>query len=188
MKEVIPILVFFIIVGVIISSNYISHQIGSNYYKENQSFKIHDLLQEYLPDLHNYHYLVDIVALVILIPAFFYFNQTLTIEFLTKFLIIMFIRAFSVISTVLPKYENCDETFTFRSFFLGGCYDKIFSGHTSFILLLTLMYWREHLINSMTLFGLNFINILAILLTRSHYTVDVIMAIFVTTTIFNLNI
>jgi hypothetical protein len=188
MKEVIPIIVFFIIVGVIIASNYISHIIGSNYYKDNKSNTIHDLLQDVLPDYHNFHFIIDIIGLAVLIPAFFFFNETLTIEFLTKFLIIMFIRAFTVISTVLPKYENCDETFTFRSFFLGGCYDKIFSGHTSFILLLTLMYWKEHIINGLTLFGINFVNILAILLTRSHYTVDVILAVFVTTTVFKLQI
>ena len=188
MGEIIPILVFFIIVGVIIASNYISHIIGSNYYKENKTNKVHDILQDVLPDLHNYHYVIDLIGLAVLIPAFFYFNETLTIEFLTKFLIIMFIRAFTVISTVLPKYEHCDETFTFRSFFLGGCYDKIFSGHTSFILLLTLIYLREHIINGLALLGINFVNILAILLTRSHYTVDVILAVFVTTTVFNLQI
>lgn len=188
MKEAVPIIVFLIIVAVIISSNYISHKIGSNYYKKNTSNKIHDLLHDFLPDLYNYHYIIDLIGLAVIIPAFFYFNDSLTIEFLTKFLIIMFIRAFTVISTVLPKYENCDETFTFRSFFLGGCYDKIFSGHTSFILLLTLIYWREHLINGATLLGINFVNILAILLTRSHYTVDVILAVFVTTTIFKLQI
>lgn len=188
MKEAIPIIVFLIIIIVIISSNYISHKIGSNFYKNSRSNKIHDLLHDYLPDLYNYHYIIDLIGLAVIIPSFFYFNSSLTVEFLTKFLIIMFIRSFTTISTVLPKYENCDETFTIRSFFLGGCYDKIFSGHTSFILLLTLFYWREQLINGKTLLGINFLNILAILSTRSHYTVDVVLAVFVTITIFKLQI
>jgi hypothetical protein len=188
MKDLFPIIVFLIIIIVIIGSNYLSHTIGSNYYKEKNINKIHDLFHDILPDLHNYHYIIDLVGLAVVIPAFLYFNESLTIEFLTKFLIIMFIRAFTVVSTVLPKYENCDETFTFRSFLLGGCYDKIFSGHTSFILLLTLIYYREHMINSLTLIGINFINVLSILLTRSHYTVDILLAIFVTTTIFKVQI
>lgn len=181
-------LVFFFIIITVILSNYLSHKIGSEYYKSNSKNKIHDLLQDLLPDLHNYHFVIDILCILVMIPAFFYFNERLIVEFLSKFLIIMFIRAFTIISTVLPKYENCDETFTTRSFFLGGCYDKIFSGHTSFILLLTLMYWRENIINLGALFSINLLNILAIISTRSHYTVDVLMAIFVTLTIFQSNI
>jgi len=180
--------VFLLIIGTIILSNYLSHYIGSNYYKNNKQNKIHDILQENIPDLHDYHFIIDILGLLVLIPAFFYFNESLSVEFLTKFLIIMFIRAFTILATVLPKYENCDETFGFRSFFLGGCYDKIFSGHTSFVLLLTLFYFREHLINLPTLFAINIVNILGIISTRSHYTIDVLLAIFVTTTIFNLQI
>jgi hypothetical protein len=115
-------------------------------------------------------------------------NDTLNTEFIAKFTIIMFIRAFTIISTILPKHQVCSDTFDVRSYFLGGCYDKIFSGHTSFMLLLTLLYYREHIINEFSLIGINSINILLILATRSHYTVDILLAIFVTTTIFNIKI
>jgi hypothetical protein len=170
-------------------SNYVSHLIGSNFYKGTPTnYKIHDLLHEVLPEIHDYHYIIDIIALVAVIPAFIYFNHTLSVEFLTKFLIIMLIRAFTIISTVLPKYERCDETFTFRSFCVGGCYDKIFSGHTSFILLLTLFYLRENIIKLPVFYGINILNMLAIIATRSHYTIDVLIAIFVTFTIFNIKI
>ena len=183
------ILIFFVLVIIIISSNYISHLIGSNFYKGvPTSYKIHDILHDILQEIHNHHYIIDIIALIILIPAFIYFNNDLSVEFLTKFLIIMFIRSFTIISTVLPKYEQCDEKFTIRSFFLGGCYDKIFSGHTSFTLLLTLMYYREDIINLPTLYVTNIFNMLSIIATRSHYTVDVLIAIFVTFTIFNIKI
>jgi hypothetical protein len=183
------IIIFFALVITIISSNYISHLIGSNFYKEiPTSYKIHDLLHDILPDINKYHYIIDIIAFIIIIPAFIYFNSDLSIEFLTKFLIIMLIRSFTIISTVLPKYERCDETFTLRSFFLGGCYDKIFSGHTSFTLLLTLMYYREDIINLPTLYVTNILNMLLIIATRSHYTIDVLIAFFVTLTIFNIKI
>ena len=100
----------------------------------------------------------------------------------------MLIRAFTTISTILPKHKICNETIGIRSLLLGGCYDKIFSGHTSFTLLLTLLYYREHIINLPLLLGINAANILAILATRSHYTVDVLLAIFVTTTIYSIKV
>jgi hypothetical protein len=96
----------------------------------------------------------------------------------------MVLRSFTILLTILPKYEECNDPFTWQSLFLGGCYDKIFSGHTSFVLLLTLMYYREHMINMPALYGINIFNILAILSTRSHYSIDVFIAIFVTITIF----
>lgn len=180
---------FIIVIIVIFGLNYLCHIIGMEFYKdEPTSYKIHDLLHSILPDLHDYHIFVDIIGSIAVIPALFYFNQELTVEFLTKFLIIMLIRAFTIVSTVLPKYERCDTRFELRNFILGGCYDKIFSGHTSFILLLTLMYYREHIINLPSLYGINLLNMLAIIATRSHYTVDVILAVFVTTTLFNMKI
>ena len=100
----------------------------------------------------------------------------------------MFIRAFTTIATILPKHKICNEKINIRSLLLGGCYDKIFSGHTSFTLLLTLLYYREHIINLPLLIGINATNIPAILATRSHYTVDVLLAIFVTTTIYSIQI
>uniref|UniRef100_A0A6C0IF96 Sphingomyelin synthase-like domain-containing protein n=1 Tax=viral metagenome TaxID=1070528 RepID=A0A6C0IF96_9ZZZZ len=183
------ILIFFIVIIIIFGLNYWCHLIGMDFYKDQPTnYKIHDLLHSVLPDLHDYHISIDIIGFIAVIPAIMYFNQELTIEFLTKFLIIMLIRAFTIVSTVLPKYERCDTKFDYRNFILGGCYDKIFSGHTSFILLLTLLYYREHIINLPTLFVMNIINMLAIIATRSHYTVDVLIAIFVTTTIFNVKI
>ena len=100
----------------------------------------------------------------------------------------MLIRSVSILSTILPSHQKCDKEIYLSSVFYGGCYDKIFSGHTSFILLLTLLYFREHIINMPTLIALNATNILLILATRSHYTVDILLAIFVTSTIYKINI
>ena len=128
------------------------------------------------------------IGLLGVISLFIVSTQTLTTEFLAKFLIIMLIRSFTIISTILPKHENCEDKFSIREFFLGGCYDKIFSGHASFILLLTLLYYREHIIGLVPLLGINIINCLLILATRSHYTVDILLAVFVTTTIYTIHI
>jgi len=181
-------IVYFIIILVIIfGSNYAVLKLGSNYYKDS-GYELFDITHYILPDLHSYHYITDFIGLGVLISLYFLSNETLTTEFLAKFTIIMFIRAFTTIATILPKHKICNETITTRSLLLGGCYDKIFSGHTSFTLLLTLLYYRENIINLPLLLGINATNILAILATRSHYTVDVLLAIFVTTTIYTIKI
>jgi hypothetical protein len=100
----------------------------------------------------------------------------------------MFIRSITIATTILPKNDTCDDTLSFRTFFLGGCYDKIFSGHTATTLLLTLIYYREHIINLESLLSINIVNMFFIIATRAHYTVDVLLSIFVTTTIYKLDI
>ena len=172
------------ILSVIFISNYAVLKLGSNYYTDGKEVELFDISHLILPDLHSIHYITDIIALCGIISIYFLSNDNLITEFLAKFLIIMLIRAFTTISTILPKHKICNDKINTRSLLLGGCYDKIFSGHTSFTLLLTLLYYREHIINLPVLLGVNITNILAILATRSHYTVDVLLAIFVTLTIY----
>ena len=181
-------LIFISMLLVILVSNYATLKIGSQHYESTDKFELFDIFHKILPDLHAYHYLVDLIGLFAVLSMFLVSNDTLNTEFIAKFTIIMFIRAFTIISTILPKHQVCTDNFDIRSYFLGGCYDKIFSGHTSFLLLLTLLYYREHIINEFSLIGLNAVNILLILATRSHYTVDILLAIFVTTTIYNVTI
>jgi len=177
-----------IILIIIFASNYAVLKLGSNYYKNSEHIELFDIIHYILPDLHSYHYITDFIGLALLCSIFFLSNHALTTEFLAKFTVIMFIRAFTTIATILPKHKICDEKIGMRSLLLGGCYDKIFSGHTSFTLLLTLLYYRDNIINLPLLLGINATNILAILTTRSHYTVDVLLAIFVTTTIYSVQI
>ena len=182
------IIYFFVILAVIFASNYAVLKLASNYYKNVDHIELFDISHYILPDLHSYQHIVDIIVLGAIISLFFLSTKHLSTEFLAKFTLIMFIRAFTTIATILPKHKICNENIGLRSLLLGGCYDKIFSGHTSFILLLSLIYYREHIINLPVLLGVNAANILAILATRSHYTVDVLVAIFVTTTIYSIQI
>lgn len=181
-----PTIILFIMIGFIFISNYLTLTIGEKHYKNNST--IYDVLHEILPNLRAYHYSVDIIGLLCTLSLFFVGNEDLIYEFLAKFIIIMFIRAFTILTTILPKDKECDTRHSFRNYLFGGCFDKIFSGHTSFALLLTLLYYREHIINIPTLLGVNLLNIFLILSTRAHYTVDVLLAIFVTTTIYSIKI
>ena len=183
------ILYLFLIISIILFSNYATLKIGENHYTTHNKNELFDIFYSILPDLHKYSSIFNnIVPILGVISLYFYSNHKLTIEFLSKFVIIMLIRAVTIISTILPKHEKCDQKIDITSLVVGGCYDKIFSGHTAFVLLLTLMYYREHIINMPTLISINTLNILLILGTRSHYTVDVLLSIFVTSTIYNISV
>lgn len=178
-----------LILGIIFFSNYLTLRIGKYHYTTLNKTELFDMFHKILPDLHKYSDATNNIILITgIISLYFFSNTNLTVEFLSKFVIIMAIRAFTIISTILPKHHACDETISPTSVVVGGCYDKIFSGHTAFVLLLTLLYFREHIINMPLLIGINALNILLILATRSHYTIDVLLAIFVTSSVYTLSI
>jgi hypothetical protein len=101
---------------------------------------------------------------------------------------LVLLRQFIIQITVLPKNETCDVKDT--SMFRGGCYDKIFSAHFGIAMLMTLVLFDNGLINKFIMIFINLLNALFILLSRGHYTIDIIVSIFVVIIIYqnNLNI
>lgn len=143
--------------------------------------RIWDILWEYGPDLHTYGYMVNIIPLGLLISLFFINRgDSLLFEITVKFVLILIIRAITTISTIFPKEERCDDTITWYTPLNGGCYDKVFSGHTAIVTLITLIFWREKLINSGVFWILNITQMTTIVLTHSHFTVDVILGFIIT--------
>ena len=141
--------------------------------------EIFDILWSVTPDLHEYGKYNDIIGVGLLI-SFLFVPTTIFKEFIGKFLLILLVRALTIVSTILPKHEKCDDNLTWLQMMKGQCYDKVFSGHTSFVLLATLIFLREGIINLPVFFALNLGQITSIILTRSHYTVDIILAIVIT--------
>lgn len=152
---------------------------GSSYYndriKNNKTTpKVYDILHRYLPDFHDYWYLHDIITLLMIIPIFY--KMEMVQEYIGLWMAIFLIRIVTTCSTILPKYKKCSEDCVI----FGGCYDKLFSGHFSSVLLATLIYMDNKLITFPVALSMNILNAISILLVRSHYTVDIIMAFFVT--------
>jgi hypothetical protein len=177
---------YLIIVGAIVLillANYYTNEIGEAYYEsEDKINKIFDVVHHYTPDFHEFGSLVNVIPLL-LFGSFFFLPKSMSLieEVMLKILLIHLIRSLTIISTILPKHEKCNrEDSSFFSRLLGDCYDKVFSGHTSFVFLNTLILLREKYISLMTLFTINATESIIILLTRSHYTIDVILAYFIT--------
>jgi len=165
----------------VFASNYFVQVLGDEFYKSDQKGKIFDLLHITVPDLHEYKAYNDVIITLTALSFFFIPNPIPIVkEFGAKFLLIMVVRALTTIVTILPKHDKCDTAMGLFNYFKGNCYDKVFSGHTAFVLLATLIFWRQGIISPAFFYFINLLNMAIIILTRSHYTVDVILAVVIT--------
>ncbi len=163
---------------VIIFSNYLTNRIGEEHYRKTTA--IYDLFHSLLPDWHDYEGLFEVVFGVILILLFFLLSGPNKVDFFTKLIIIWLIRSITISVTILPPHEKCNVPFNHISMLSGGCHDKIFSGHTASLFLATLLLMKQRTLSIPTAVMLNAANVFFILITRGHYTVDIILALFIT--------
>jgi len=178
---------FIVILFIIINSyfSYLTHLNGTSFYdqriKEKKIIpKVFDIGHKYLPNLtDNIHLLSIINFSAVLTPFIVHFLMGYDIlpEFMYYFAIVYLIRIITINSTILPKQKMCMDEFNFKSMFNGHCYDKIFSGHFASIFLLVLMVYKKNIFTNIPFLGIYLIiNALSILMTRSHYTIDIIIA------------
>jgi len=157
------------------------------YQKQENYKKVQDIFHSILPHYHHFEYASDILTgLVIVYLAVMNFSLIYQLGGLVFTLVLL--RQLIIQLTVLPKNEKCDIKHS--SVFRGGCYDKIFSAHFGITFLATLILYDNRLINKLSVIAINLVNALFILLSRCHYTIDIIVSIFVVIIIYqnNLNI
>ena len=173
--------------SIIVTSNYWTHELGMAFYDNTKNNgKVFDLLHSITPDMSDWKPYNDVIVSLVALSFFIIPNgMTIFKEFATKFILIMVIRALTTISTILPKHEKCDATPRWSRFIKGQCYDKVFSGHTSFVLLATLIFLREGILGWPAFLAINLANITGIILSRSHYTVDIVLAILITLLVYD---
>jgi len=184
-------MLFFIIIilFIIISSfSYLTYINGHNFYenriKNNKiNPKVFDIGHKYLPNLTENNILLIILNTFVSLSPFiihFIFGYPILPEFIYYSIIIYLIRMIMINITILPKEKKCYNHFDFFSLFNGHCYDKIFSGHFASIFLLILILYKNNIITNIPVLSLYAIfNAIFILLIRSHYTIDIIVALFV---------
>lgn len=153
--------------------------------KSKQKLKVYDIIHHNLPSLRSLTLLSDILP-YILITIIFFIDLKIFYNIL-GFLITIFVARMIIIHlTILPKDKKCNIQNS--SVYNGGCYDKVYSGHfaTIFICLLTL-YMNKY-INLFTLLFLSIIFALLIITSRSHYTIDVVVAFLIVIIVYQNNI
>jgi len=181
-------LLFIITILIFIISGLVCEKTGQKYYdsricNRKTTPKVYDILHKYLPDLSDNNFLgplKDIYVLVLSLAPFLFFKEsgfnTLK-EYLILYCFIILTRSIFINLTILPKNKNCEN----NGDLIHGCYDKIFSGHFATLFLATLIFYKHGLItNTFWLSFVNIVNVLLIILTRSHYTSDIAVSFIVT--------
>jgi hypothetical protein len=165
---------------------------------------IWDIIHSNFDDYSVFNYSKDIYLVVFFLPIIFNLlniSFVYVYEFFWKFMILIFLRSFSIISTILPRNSKLKVKINKKTDFWtvlyhrtigGGCYDKLFSGHASFGLLATLLLFKynfleTNIFNISLFILLNIIHFMMIGVTRAHYTVDIIVAIYVTLWVYESN-
>jgi hypothetical protein len=166
---------------IIFGSNYLVEMIGRWHFSQTDTKHPFDLGHTFLPDFHEIHSIVNVIPLCLFGFVLFQSDATALLKEIFLFLVIIFfIRALTTLSTILPKHERCVEPDTLSLFLGRGCYDKIFSGHMSFVTIFSLVLLGHDSISLIAFIALNSVQALLILLTRAHYTVDILLAFVIT--------
>ena len=155
------------------------NSIGNGHYQHTD--RLYDICHKYLPNYEKYELIGNIYGVFVFLFTLLKPAYTVMILFdLVAYMIpIYFVRSIFTIVTVLPKSSNCKYN-PYTAFMNGGCYDKIFSGHIAMTFVLTLLLNKYNIITIPIVVLLNFINVLIILLTRTHYTIDIVVSFCIT--------
>lgn len=105
------------------------------------------------------------------------------------FAVITIMRSFAIISTDMPRCNlKCkQDKMTIYNLIFGHCNDKIFSGHTAFTLLTILVANHYRLISNNTFKVAAFLQLIyaySLIANKHHYTVDVLLAYYITIPLF----
>jgi hypothetical protein len=182
------ILLYFVVFGLNKLNLYHLETKSERFYQKKENYKkVQDIFHSILPHFHNFEYASDVLTLLV-IGYLAIMNFELIYHLGGLIFTLVLLRQFIIPITILPKNTICDISDT--SMFRGGCYDKIFSAHFGITFLTTLILFDNGLINNLVAILINLVNGMFILLSRNHYTIDIVVSIFVVIIIYqnNLNI
>ena len=156
-----------------------------NNVKLKQKSKIYDIIHNNLPSTRNLMTIVDTTPFILLVVILF-IDVNLFYNIIGFLITIFFIRLVIINLTILPKDNNCDIKKS--SLLSGGCYDKIYSGHFSSVFMCLLILYTNKYINLFILLYSSIIFALLIITSRSHYTIDIFVALLIVIIVYENNI
>ena len=184
-------LIIFIIITIICHLNAMrfAWTKGKMHYKDKLSH-VYDIIHSNFPDYSKYNYTKNWYLLVFIIPLILNISNIttkFTDEYSFGYCMIILIRSLMIICTILPRQNNCkvNKLTLFNKTIGGTCYDKMFSGHFAFGYFTTLMLFKYNFIsntntNKILFTFFNILHFFIIGVTRSHYTIDIVVSIFIT--------
>lgn len=140
----------------------------------NNGEKVVDIIHENFPILRA-PYLSDVLVLIQTISATTLMSTQNLSEIFLIMSIVQLARAICSITTVLPPLKNYHDKYR-----LGGINgtgtEYIFSGHASYSALSAIYLYKHNIVGLFPLIIYNLITQFLIIITRNHYTVDIILA------------
>ena len=144
---------------------------------------LHDLGHYYLPDLDNFYSVIDVILGIYILIFLYFGNYKIFREFSLLMCLIFIFRSILVISTSLPDPSGICEK---KKFQIGYCNDLMFSGHTATVTLISLYLMNIFPNKSNILILGNIITYLSIIASKNHYTIDVLVGLYVSTSLYYL--
>lgn len=137
---------------------------------------LNDVMHDVLPNWSGMVHVRDVVLGIFLIPFLFVKDKSIFIKELWGcFMIVVMIKAVCIFFTQMPSsHPGC-----FEKRYLNHCYHNSISGHASLCLLLAVLYKKDGLFDNKIYIFVTMYCIL-ILLTRAHYSVDIITSVIIT--------
>lgn len=172
---------------------YILHIISTNLltdkFNDVKSYKpLYDVIMSNTPDLSDYenvsNYLFFFIAIFLIIPLYIKPNNKVFISLFKYFSVLVLLRSITSYVTILPSQTSkCKNSFGLLRYINGHCIDKIFSGHTATSLIIILMYHKYNIISKNMVYfllGVQFLLAISLIVSRGHYTIDVVIAYLIT--------
>ena len=144
---------------------------------------MYDYGHDVLPDLSSYrnwvHGLVAIIFVIFLIKS----PGRLIADMLLLYATLLVLRSLTICMTHVPPPRKRCKPYKILGYYLGGCSDMMFSGHTAFVALSCLYLVWYGLVKNRWLKGVVILytvfTIVFIISTRHHYSMDVIVSLYI---------
>jgi hypothetical protein len=150
--------------------------------------KVFDLFYYLMPKINfsqNILNILNTISIFILILPLFInktstSNWTLIKTIISIYIPVALIRVITTNLTILPSDIKCNiNEFNINELIVGYCYDKLFSGHLAITLVAMYVYYTNNIINKYYAYGNILFIIIYMLLTKGHYTNDLLFSFFV---------
>lgn len=162
-------LITFLTIVVYLLSNSFTFKIGS---KLSCQPPLYDVMHNILPNWSKNVHIRDWVLILMICPIIFLKNLWVYIpELWNNFMIVVLIKAVSIFFTYLPSSHPSCQSPNYLD--LNHCHHQSVSGHAAFCAILGLLYIRGGF-NIYIIEIIVFLYCMLILVSRAHYSLDVI--------------
>ena len=161
-------------------ANSFSYKIGTDLLEQSP---LYDILHEILPNLAKYVYIRDIILILAILPILFFPKIWKYIpELWNSFMLVVLVKAICIFFTNIPSSHPSSKNPNIYD--LNHCHHSSVSGHSALFMILALLYIKG-CFNVWIIWMSVFLYSLLIVISRSHYTLDVIHGLLITFLIAN---